>query len=206
MRRRQRKSDCPVHFALEVFGDPWTLLIIRDLMFKDRRTSTEFLRAEEGMWLFSAPPRDAIRARYDFDLTDTWLDHLMQSSVRFSSGGSGSFVSGDGLVITNHHVGADALQKMGGAEFGQLLGGVPGLSDLMQKAPASGGGGLGGMLGGLAGVMGGNAALIATVVGGFSKLGLAADDAKKFVPVILEFLRSKVGPDVVSKLEKTLRA
>ena len=49
MRRRQRKSDCPVHFALEVFGDPWTLLIVRDLMFKDRRTYTEFLRAEEGI-------------------------------------------------------------------------------------------------------------------------------------------------------------
>ena len=49
MRRRQRKSDCPVHFALEVFGDPWTLLVIRDLMFKDRRTYTEFLHAEEGI-------------------------------------------------------------------------------------------------------------------------------------------------------------
>ncbi len=49
MRRRHRKSDCPVHFALEVFGDPWTLLIIRDLMFKDRRTYSEFLRAEEGI-------------------------------------------------------------------------------------------------------------------------------------------------------------
>jgi DNA-binding HxlR family transcriptional regulator len=49
MRRRQRRSDCPVHFALEVFGDPWALLIIRDLMFKHRRTYTEFLRAEEGI-------------------------------------------------------------------------------------------------------------------------------------------------------------
>jgi DNA-binding HxlR family transcriptional regulator len=49
MRRRRRRSDCPVHFALEVFGDPWTLLIIRDLMFKDRSTYTEFLRAEEGI-------------------------------------------------------------------------------------------------------------------------------------------------------------
>ncbi len=49
MRRRQRRSDCPVHFALEVFGDPWTLLIVRDLMFKDRRTYTDFLRAEEGI-------------------------------------------------------------------------------------------------------------------------------------------------------------
>jgi DNA-binding HxlR family transcriptional regulator len=49
MRRRRRKSDCPVHFALEVFGDAWTLLIVRDLMFKGRATYTEFLRAEEGI-------------------------------------------------------------------------------------------------------------------------------------------------------------
>jgi|SRR5437762_2615501 len=49
MRRRHRRSDCPVHFALEVFGDPWTLLIVRDLMFKERTTYTEFLRAEEGI-------------------------------------------------------------------------------------------------------------------------------------------------------------
>jgi DNA-binding HxlR family transcriptional regulator len=49
MRRRQRRSDCPVHFALEVFGDAWSLLIVRDLMFKNRRTYTAFLRAEEGI-------------------------------------------------------------------------------------------------------------------------------------------------------------
>lgn len=49
MRRRHRKSDCPIHFALEVFGDAWTLLIIRDLMFKGRTTYTDFLRAEEGI-------------------------------------------------------------------------------------------------------------------------------------------------------------
>ncbi len=41
-----------------------------------------------------------------------WLSHLQQSAVRFNSGGSGSFVSADGLVFTNHHVGADALQKL----------------------------------------------------------------------------------------------
>src|SRR5947207_8600278 len=49
VRRRHRKSDCPVHFALEVFGDSWTLLIIRDLMFKGRTSYTDFLRAEEGI-------------------------------------------------------------------------------------------------------------------------------------------------------------
>lgn len=98
-----------------------------------------------------------------------------------------------------------AKDKLGEGEFGKLLGGVPGLGDLMKKAPASGGG-LGGLLGGLAGAVGGNAGLIANVMQGFGKLGLSAQDAKKFVPVILQFLRSKVGPDVVTKLEQTLRA
>jgi hypothetical protein len=97
-----------------------------------------------------------------------------------------------------------ARDKLGGEEFGKLLGGVPGLGDLMKKAPAAGGG-LSGMLGGLAGAMGGNAGLIATIVGGFSKLGLKPEDAKKFAPVIMGFLRTKVGPDVVSRLEQTLR-
>jgi hypothetical protein len=98
-----------------------------------------------------------------------------------------------------------ARDKLGDGEFGKLLGGVPGLSDLLNKAPAASGGGLGGLLGGLAGAVGGNAGAIATILQGFGKLGLTADHAKKFVPVILEFLHSKVGPDVVSKLEKTLR-
>ncbi|MFM8356970.1 MAG: S46 family peptidase [Verrucomicrobiota bacterium] len=69
-------------------------------------------RADEGMWLYNHPPREQVRARYGFELTDAWLDHLMKSSVRFNSGGSGSFVSEDGLVLSNHHVGADALQKL----------------------------------------------------------------------------------------------
>ena len=98
-----------------------------------------------------------------------------------------------------------ARDKLGDAEFDKLLGGLPGLGDLLNKAPAPGGG-LGGLLGGLAGAVGGNAGLIATIVQGFGKLGLTTDHAKKFVPVIMEFLRSRVGPDVVTKLENTLRA
>ena len=68
--------------------------------------------ADEGMWLFNNPPSKYLKDRYGFDLTKKWLEHVQKSSVRFNSGGSGSFVSADGLVLTNHHVGADALQKM----------------------------------------------------------------------------------------------
>jgi hypothetical protein len=71
--------------------------------------------ADEGMWLFSAPPVDRIEADHGIRLTPQWLEHVRLSSVRFSSGGSGSFVSADGLVLTNHHVGADAIQKLGDA-------------------------------------------------------------------------------------------
>jgi len=73
---------------------------------------TQTVQSDEGMWLYSSPPKEQLRSKYGFELTAGWLDHLMKSSVRFNSGGSGSFVSEDGLVISNHHVGADALQKV----------------------------------------------------------------------------------------------
>ena len=49
MKRTSRRSDCPINFALQIFGDAWSLLVIRDLMFTERRTYTDFLTAEEGM-------------------------------------------------------------------------------------------------------------------------------------------------------------
>ncbi|HEX4150309.1 MAG TPA: S46 family peptidase, partial [Pirellulales bacterium] len=69
-------------------------------------------RGDEGMWLFNRPPRELLAKRYGFEITDAWLKHIQRSSVRFNSGGSGSFVSRHGLVMTNHHVGADSLAKM----------------------------------------------------------------------------------------------
>jgi len=76
--------------------------------------------ADEGMWLFNQPPRQLLRERHQFDATDAWLEHLQKSSVRFNSGGSGSFLSEDGLLISNHHVGADALQKLSTKEKNYL--------------------------------------------------------------------------------------
>ena len=86
---------------------PGTALIVFMVTFSPS------LLADEGMWLFNHPPRKQLQEKYGFDVTETWLDHVQKSSVRFNSGGSGSFVSEDGLVISNHHVGADALQKFG---------------------------------------------------------------------------------------------
>ncbi len=72
--------------------------------------------ADEGMWLFNRPPRKLLMERYGFNPTDEWLEHLQHAAVRFNSGGSGSFVSPRGLVMTNHHVGADALHKLSTAD------------------------------------------------------------------------------------------
>lgn len=78
------------------------------------------VHGDEGMWLFNNPPRDYLKKKYDFDAAPEWLEHVQKSSVRFNSGGSGSFVSPDGLVMTNHHVGADCLQKFGSKEHNYL--------------------------------------------------------------------------------------
>ncbi len=68
--------------------------------------------SDEGMWLYNAPPLKQLKEKYNFEPTKEWLEHLQKSSVRFNSGGSGSFVSPNGLCITNHHVGLDTLQKI----------------------------------------------------------------------------------------------
>jgi hypothetical protein len=76
--------------------------------------------ADEGMWPFEMAPVEAVRRDHGVELTKEWLDHAMRAAVRFNNGGSGSFVSRDGLVLTNHHVGADCIAKLstvaGGAD------------------------------------------------------------------------------------------
>jgi S1-C subfamily serine protease len=74
---------------------------------------TSSSQADEGFWLFNERPLRQLQEKYHFTPDAGWLKHIQKSSVRFDNGGSGAFVSADGLVITNHHVGADALQKFG---------------------------------------------------------------------------------------------
>jgi hypothetical protein len=69
------------------------------------------LRGDEGFWPFNTVPREAIKKAYGFDVTDEWLNHVQLSSVRFG-GASGSFISPDGLLYTNHHVGRGAVQQL----------------------------------------------------------------------------------------------
>ena len=70
------------------------------------------LRADEGMWTFDNLPVKLLKDHYGFTPTPQWVEHLQRASVRFNDGGSGAFVSKDGLVLTNHHVALGQLQKM----------------------------------------------------------------------------------------------
>ena len=72
--------------------------------------------ADEGMWTFDNPPVKLLQERYNFTPTQQWLDHLRLASVRLNDGGSGSFVSPHGLLLTNHHVALGQLQKNSTAE------------------------------------------------------------------------------------------
>jgi len=83
-----------------------TLLLAPILLF----ASTA--RADEGLWPFDMVPKDAIAKAHNVTLTDAWLDHLRLSTVRISAGGTGSFVSKTGLILTNHHVASDCIAKI----------------------------------------------------------------------------------------------
>ena len=79
--------------------------------------------ADEGMWTFDNPPTKLIQQKYNFTLTKQWLDHVRLSSARLNDGGSGSFVSPHGLLLTNHHVARGQLQKNSTAEHDYIKNG-----------------------------------------------------------------------------------
>lgn len=68
--------------------------------------------ADEGMWTFDNPPLKRLKEVYGFEPSQEWLDQVRLASVRFNDGGSGSFVSPDGLMLTNHHVGLNCIQNI----------------------------------------------------------------------------------------------
>lgn len=85
------------------------IIIILSVLFL---AAAVFAGPDEGMWTFDNPPVKFLKEKYDFTPTQEWLDHVRFASVRFMDGGSGSFVSPNGLVMTNHHVAVGQLQKI----------------------------------------------------------------------------------------------
>lgn len=71
------------------------------------------LFADEGLWTLNQFPAKLVASRYGVEISPQFIKKLQAGAVRFNSGGSGSFVSTRGLVMTNHHVGADCIQKLG---------------------------------------------------------------------------------------------
>ncbi|MFN0058666.1 MAG: S46 family peptidase [Planctomycetota bacterium] len=93
--------------SIEQFHRSVSLLILMSLaMF------TPAVVADEGMWLMNKPPLELLKKRHGFEPDAKWLEHQQKSAVRFSSGGSGSIISADGLVMTNHHVGSDSIEAL----------------------------------------------------------------------------------------------
>ncbi len=90
----------------------WKRLVYLSLLSLIGNAAISNVHADEGMWLYNDLPVEVLEKKYGFKPTAEWADHLMKSSVRFNSGGSGSFVSSNGLVLTNHHVASDVLFKL----------------------------------------------------------------------------------------------
>ncbi|HEU0124470.1 MAG TPA: S46 family peptidase [Bryobacteraceae bacterium] len=90
--------------------------------------------ADEGLWLFNRFPKEELKKKYGIQLTDSFLQHLQLSSVRFNSGGSGSFVSSNGMLFTNHHVGAECIYKVSTKENDYMKNGFHAKTQADEKA------------------------------------------------------------------------
>jgi Protein of unknown function VcgC/VcgE (DUF2780) len=126
-----------------------------------------------------------------------------------------SLVSQLGISQSQAQGGAGAIfkaaqERLGTGQFEQLLGNVPGIKDLLAHAPSTNdGGGLGGMLGGLASLAGkmggGEMAQAAQLLASMNSLGINKDTLMKFVPVVMKFLESKGGPQLVEQVRAALK-
>jgi Peptidase S46 len=123
-------SAAELHFMLRLMRNLSRWLFVFSLLVT---ALSDHAFGDEGMWLYNAPPLKQLKEKYNFEPTRQWLDHLQKASVRFNSGGSGSFISASGLVITNHHVGADALQKFSDEQHNYLRDGFYGQTQAEEK-------------------------------------------------------------------------
>ena len=90
--------------------------------------------ADEGMWTFDNLPTKLLQEKYGFTPTRDWQDKVRLASVRFNDGGSGSFVSPEGLMITNHHVGLGCIQNISTQEHDYVSDGF--IAPSRDKEPA----------------------------------------------------------------------
>jgi hypothetical protein len=77
-------------------------MILRMLVLMLAASAAVQVRADEGMWTFDNFPADAVKQAYGVDITPAWLDHVRLSTVRLTNC-TASFVSPEGLLLTNHH-------------------------------------------------------------------------------------------------------
>jgi len=109
------------------------VFMTKRLPFLLAMTAALLCRADEGMWPVNQFPKQAVQKSYGFEVTDDFLGHIQRSSVRFNNGGSGSFISPQGLLFTNHHVGRDCIQKVSSADHDYVANGFNAASPADEK-------------------------------------------------------------------------
>ena len=80
-------------------------------------------RADEGMWTFDNFPSETVKEKYGFSPSQEWLDHVRLASVRLAGGCSGSLVSANGLVMTNHHCARSCIEQISTADKDRMADG-----------------------------------------------------------------------------------
>ena len=94
------------------------------------------LAADDGIWLFNQFPKQTVKQKYGFDVTDQFLDRMRAGTVRFYGIASGSFVSPSGLLFTNHHVASECIQQLGSKEHDYMANGFSAKTEAEeQKCP-----------------------------------------------------------------------
>jgi len=73
---------------------------------------TQSMQAEEGMWTFDNFPSKTVGTKYGFTPSQAWLDHVRAASLRIAGGCSASFISSEGLVMTNHHCVVECVEEL----------------------------------------------------------------------------------------------